>query len=82
MTLDPPVGMIMKEREVSLEVALGAQIEILRALVEVAQREQQHLIAVETDQIHVCVESPVGRARSKGDPVSMCAHEVRARLNC
>ena len=56
MTLDPPVGMIMKEREVSLEVALGAQIEILRALVEVAQREQQHLIAVETDQIHVCVE--------------------------
>ena len=46
----------MKEREVSLEVALGAQIEILRALVEVAQREQQHLIAVETEQIHLCVD--------------------------
>jgi flagellar biosynthesis/type III secretory pathway chaperone len=54
--MDPPVGKIMKEREVNLGVALSAQIEILRALVEVAQREQQHLIAVETDNIHVCVE--------------------------
>lgn len=45
----------MKQREVSLETALSVQIEILRAMVTVAQQEQQHLLAVETTEIHASV---------------------------
>jgi flagellar biosynthesis/type III secretory pathway chaperone len=40
----------------NLESALNSQINVLRAWVQVAQREQQHLIVVEPEGIHACVE--------------------------
>ena len=40
----------------TLDSALSAQIEVMREWVAVAQREQVHLLAIEPEGIHACVE--------------------------
>ncbi len=53
----------------NLDSALDAQIEVMRAWVAVAQREQQHLLAVEPEGITACVRERETLTQSMADAI-------------
>ena len=60
----------------NLDSALDAQIEVMRAWVAVAQREQQHLLAVEPEGINACVREREALTRAMAEAIQSVHHTV------